>query len=570
METISKCFGSPVDLHRDVLKVSSVADARELRIGYFRRGREVLTDAGLSGLDGLSDASKLPDGAKATFQAVSMAYEILSKPEWKEQYLRDGLRSQPPRDGDQPMNDATSTVVLQDSRPTIRWNEQVEELVYEREPHEEAELVEWTNKRKRKKPKAKIMMDEEDEELDEHLAKLDAQAKAHFTHDFLDSLEESLDGLLRFTGKRRDKKTNRRDDDDDYDDDDDDAYNNVDNDDDDEPSVDDDDNNEDENSLTDAVPSESPVKTASSNDDDSLVGVLTSHLMRLRAGGSKNRTTVDASLVPLSHTEATDPFRCVSPIPSPATSPDDELFDVAAELASKSDKNIIPDDVFDGIEDENLRQPSSITLPRRRPPSPSNVSTVSDLSESVVTARSQLNGAFVLTPGGSAVLGDRSSIQASHHSVSKSVAKEIFEEAPEDEFLEDVDDWFQISNAISNVFSFGGKDNNNNDNKGSAVVTPEKVPGQQKSSQQQQQDDEGFMGALAAFVQEVARECTAMGQNFAKSTDAVVDACKIDENDLHQLMRILNDEVKQAPPLERKDAVQSPTLFAMEAAKSFS
>lgn len=85
-----------LDLFRDVLKVSPDASDREIRIAYFRRGREILGDAGLNP-DQSQDvskgkANKLDNATKSRFQAVSMAYEILSNPSWKETYLKDGLK----------------------------------------------------------------------------------------------------------------------------------------------------------------------------------------------------------------------------------------------------------------------------------------------------------------------------------------------------------------------------------------------------------------------------------------------------------------------------------------------
>ena len=85
-----------LDLFRDVLKVSPDASDREIRIAYFRRGREILGDTGLTP-DPSQDisrgkANKLDDATKSRFQAVSMAYEILSNPAWKETYLKEGLK----------------------------------------------------------------------------------------------------------------------------------------------------------------------------------------------------------------------------------------------------------------------------------------------------------------------------------------------------------------------------------------------------------------------------------------------------------------------------------------------
>ena len=86
-----------LDLYRDVLKVSPDASDREIRIAYFRRGREILGDSGekpdQSYAAAKANTAKLDDATKSRFQAVSMAYEILSTPSWKETYMQQGLKS---------------------------------------------------------------------------------------------------------------------------------------------------------------------------------------------------------------------------------------------------------------------------------------------------------------------------------------------------------------------------------------------------------------------------------------------------------------------------------------------
>jgi len=110
-----------LDLYRDVLKVSPGASDREIRIAYFRRGREILGDN--SGkADHASDvvvkenANKLDEITKARFQAVSMAFEILSSPSWKETYLQQGLR----RSRSRTNKDADSKVSAMNSESTER------------------------------------------------------------------------------------------------------------------------------------------------------------------------------------------------------------------------------------------------------------------------------------------------------------------------------------------------------------------------------------------------------------------------------------------------------------------
>ena len=90
-----------VDLYKDVLGVSHDATDREIRIAYFRRGREILDDDGVSSTSLSGRGGRRFDGAgqvgqhnnnsetvKLKFQAVSMAYEILSTPKYKKSYQR--------------------------------------------------------------------------------------------------------------------------------------------------------------------------------------------------------------------------------------------------------------------------------------------------------------------------------------------------------------------------------------------------------------------------------------------------------------------------------------------------
>jgi curved DNA-binding protein CbpA len=100
VKTISDIFGSEgsLDLYRDVLMVSPDASDREIRIAYFRRGREVLSEAGfqpVSTSDPVTTGGILDPQTRIKFEALSMAYEILSTPAWKETYLKHGLRAIP-------------------------------------------------------------------------------------------------------------------------------------------------------------------------------------------------------------------------------------------------------------------------------------------------------------------------------------------------------------------------------------------------------------------------------------------------------------------------------------------
>ena len=95
IDTIFRFYGgdnkteASLDLYRDVLRVAPNASDREVRIAYFRRGREILGE-NAANLNPKETTNKLDNVTKARFQAVSMVYEILSKPSWKETYMKQG------------------------------------------------------------------------------------------------------------------------------------------------------------------------------------------------------------------------------------------------------------------------------------------------------------------------------------------------------------------------------------------------------------------------------------------------------------------------------------------------
>jgi curved DNA-binding protein CbpA len=135
IETILQVFGGgssssssslePLNLYRDVLDVSPDATEREIRIAYFRKGREVLSEAGFASpqdKEGPQSPSVLDPATRTKFQAVSMAYEILSTPAWKEAYLQN--------DGGLVMTSSrvSPTVSLEMSVPSSASNRKKEDL----------------------------------------------------------------------------------------------------------------------------------------------------------------------------------------------------------------------------------------------------------------------------------------------------------------------------------------------------------------------------------------------------------------------------------------------------------
>jgi curved DNA-binding protein CbpA len=243
---IRQCFGTDCDIYRDVLKVGRHASDKQLRIAYFRRGRNVLADdqmerfsssstssspkrSGIASLKGLSTETK------EKFQAVSLAYELISEPEWRALYDKYGwnapLIDVPPRHlsmvqsnkttttgmDRSSRNDRSSSIVRSISpilRPSvgtaherrsrstgrgITWSEQVEELVFRQDPEE------IRSRRVRSPPPDTSIFQKEwmNKDIDE---KIDTNSfMASFLNDLdhsLDGLEASLDGLWSLNSEK--------------------------------------------------------------------------------------------------------------------------------------------------------------------------------------------------------------------------------------------------------------------------------------------------------------------------------------------------------------------------------
>ena len=98
---ITQAYGPQACIYQDVLQIPpDMTSDREIRIAYFRRGRQVLAERPASppcpddkdgttnttSTKGSSVHGQVSPMAKMKFQAVSMAYEILSNPAWKQSY----------------------------------------------------------------------------------------------------------------------------------------------------------------------------------------------------------------------------------------------------------------------------------------------------------------------------------------------------------------------------------------------------------------------------------------------------------------------------------------------------
>lgn len=199
VENIENAFGINADLYEDVLKVSKECSSRDLRVAYFRRGREVLSQKDCPSLS-LSSATvshDLPKQVKNQFQAISMAYEILSTPALKNAY---DARLFPEEDffsesitRSVPASPSFCDTASVGGR-SVRWSEEVEELVYDKDPMEKNNARKIPPKKRSGKHKKRVILGSGD--IGRHLEELDKEAKQYFVPDFMDGLESSIEGLL--------------------------------------------------------------------------------------------------------------------------------------------------------------------------------------------------------------------------------------------------------------------------------------------------------------------------------------------------------------------------------------
>jgi hypothetical protein len=229
VEMITHAFGRNADLYQDVLGVSRSASPRAIRIAYFKRGREVLSERESQQAHAPTSATILghiSDLARLRFQAVSMAYEIISNPAWLDAYERCRLITEDEEDDDDDddsdYDDVDAPDVLSDPDSTrsvasmsalrrsssngsvrsrrnhtgVRWNEEVEELVFNLDPAEERKKEKKKKKKSKKKHKKKRIAVETDVDLETHLEQLDKEAEQHFVRDFLDDLGQSIEHIL--------------------------------------------------------------------------------------------------------------------------------------------------------------------------------------------------------------------------------------------------------------------------------------------------------------------------------------------------------------------------------------
>lgn len=237
---IQSVYGAQCDIYRDIfqLKGPAVEDSspQQIRAAYFRRGRQILRREQKEGNDRQAVSEQ-----KQQFQALSLAYEIMSHKEYKQAYdlygweaveepmedaglsTRNNIMSSPTtitsEDSTAPMNSKTKTTSVlrnnskrkqtadkkiatataaEEGTPRsngrgISWSEHVEELVYKQHPEEEQ-----LRKQKRNNKK-KIMLDHQSlstalHELEkEHRKEVDNSQVAH--RDFFDNLEDKMENM---------------------------------------------------------------------------------------------------------------------------------------------------------------------------------------------------------------------------------------------------------------------------------------------------------------------------------------------------------------------------------------
>lgn len=597
LNTIKKGFGPHADLFEDVLQVSPEADPRQIRIAYFRRGREILTEGGVTCLQDAdangsvpsADGDALSGRVKARFESISMAYEIVSTPSWKEQYLQYGLLSSTHFNADSKSvqsNDhvvaSVSQVSCASSRPsTIRWNEHVEELVFDRAPEEIAVSVPQRplRKKRQKQPKAKILFDDS-AELDEHLRKLDAQAEQHFVADFWDSLEESLDGLLKFTvdsdqsafsfskKSTRQSKSNAQPG---------------------PPSI------SSSPSYDSAQSPKAPSQISSNNDDDddAMVTMLEEQLWK-GSTATNRQSSGRPSIVPLARASSpsSEPFRCISPDPldkDAIISKDQLMFDVASidfsdnsiAESSNNDKQSNnkavqeEEDVFEGLEELEADEPasdptpSSISLVSNRAGSPSNASVVSDLSESVANRAvvpTQQDVSLVLhrveeedskdaTSSSSPTNVIRGSRIQTHVTTSIPIAEDYDQYEDEQGIIGD--DACGQASAVLKSFSFGTMDETPALHQQATMSTDgDDVSSQQpngvNSPARASADDQGLVESILAYLFALVQECETMGKHVADVDwqDAILRAFVVDEEDMDTVMSIVHEELRKTPAIQ--------------------
>ena len=499
VDTIIRGFGPHADLFQDVLHMPQTATDREIRIAYFRRGREILAEGGVRGLDEAASMNDVSNVVRTRFQAVSMAYEIVSNPSWRESYLKHGLVYHSHRSVEE---DCVSVDAPRAS--SVRWKENVEELVYEQHPEEAIE----TKKKKKRKNRIRVMVDTS--RLDQHLETLDKEAEQSFIPDFWDSLEESLDGLIKMATNSKKKS---------------------------DASV--------SSCDTDATPFDEILQDETTHRTETLASDRAICKNGDDDDDDDDESTANASKDSFQQSKAPSPFRPISP-QEQSKNGESDLFDLESiasevqsgfsevkkmftantnlkEKASKKKKQVdmsheMSEDVFAGLEDVDdnnnstsrfvMEQPQTIHVNRRlRSESPAGGS-VSDLSGSVAVSTT----------------------------------------------------YSRRSTTPTNIVPATEEDFADSSRQKDAYVAPENL----KSSNEGEEDD--FLEYLMAYIAAIVNEanCADMGAKFAQFNweDSIFGAFMVEEGQVDGMMHTLETDTVGAI-----EAVKS--FDAIEAVRSF-
>ena len=120
---IYDAFGENLSLYQ-VLRIQPSAEAAALRKAYLTQGKAALVHGGVNmtdGMGGLQNLYSVPDEVRKKFQAVSLAYEVLSTPD---------LRSYYDKYKDLPVKSTTRS-------SSVQWDEFVQEkIIWDSHPDE--------------------------------------------------------------------------------------------------------------------------------------------------------------------------------------------------------------------------------------------------------------------------------------------------------------------------------------------------------------------------------------------------------------------------------------------------
>lgn len=195
LSIIYDVFGEDATLY-GVLGVKSNADDSDIRAAYLSQGRETLLSANLSVApdDTPPTLDEVPPLARKRFQAISVAYQILSTPDMKRDYDAWGVVCAPadsaPNPTYAPADSAPNPTIKRQS--SIRWNPLVEErVITDADPLEHSHRSK--SSRLSRNPGA-------DGWLESHLFGLDTEAEKILNGSFKEGFDESLVSLQESLG----------------------------------------------------------------------------------------------------------------------------------------------------------------------------------------------------------------------------------------------------------------------------------------------------------------------------------------------------------------------------------